>query len=161
MNNWSCAVSFQAAILLLPLFTLRKGSQDLLSYTTRRGATQKDHPLNRMGGGNILIWKRRSERYLIQSGLHYTIIRAGGLLDSPGGQRKLLVSSDDAFLTATSDGSPAAVPRADVAAVVVQALLLPEARDLAFDLINRPQDISKTTVTQDFAALFARTSSGH
>ena len=39
MNEWSCAVSFQAAILLLPLFTLRKGSQDLLSYTTRRGAT--------------------------------------------------------------------------------------------------------------------------
>ena len=39
MNKWSCAVSFQAAILLLPLFTLRKGSQDLLSYTTRRGAT--------------------------------------------------------------------------------------------------------------------------
>ena len=38
MNEWSCAVSFQAANVLLPLFTLRKGSQDLLSYTTRRGA---------------------------------------------------------------------------------------------------------------------------
>jgi len=39
MDERSCAVSFQAVILWLPLFTLRKGSQDLLSYTTRRGAT--------------------------------------------------------------------------------------------------------------------------
>ncbi|MBE9171931.1 hypothetical protein IQ216_02185 [Cyanobium sp. LEGE 06143] len=39
VDERSCAVSFQAVILWLPLFTLRKGSQDLLSYTTRRGAT--------------------------------------------------------------------------------------------------------------------------
>jgi len=42
MHERSCAVSFQAVILWLPLFTLRKGSQDLLSYTTRRGATKAD-----------------------------------------------------------------------------------------------------------------------
>jgi hypothetical protein len=40
VDERSCAVSFQAVILWLPLFTLRKGSQDLLSYTTRRGATE-------------------------------------------------------------------------------------------------------------------------
>jgi len=39
VDERSCAVSFQAVILWLPLFTLRKGSQNLLSYTTRRGAT--------------------------------------------------------------------------------------------------------------------------
>jgi hypothetical protein len=39
MDQWSCAISFQAVILWLLLFTLQKGSQDLLSYTTRRGAT--------------------------------------------------------------------------------------------------------------------------
>jgi hypothetical protein len=37
VDEWSCAVRFQAAILWLPLLPLRKGSQDLLSYT-RRGA---------------------------------------------------------------------------------------------------------------------------
>jgi hypothetical protein len=36
----SCAISFQAVIPSLLLMSLRRGSQDLLSYTTRRGATQ-------------------------------------------------------------------------------------------------------------------------
>jgi len=39
VDQWSCAFSFQSVIPWLPLFTLRKGAQDLLSYTTRRGAT--------------------------------------------------------------------------------------------------------------------------
>jgi uncharacterized protein YbjT (DUF2867 family) len=29
----------------------------------------------------ILLWKRRAERYLIDSGLNYTIIHPGGLID--------------------------------------------------------------------------------
>jgi hypothetical protein len=40
VDERSCAFSFQAVISWLPLFTLRRGSQDLLSYTTRRGATK-------------------------------------------------------------------------------------------------------------------------
>jgi hypothetical protein len=33
------------------------------------GATNPDHMLNKIGGGNILIWKRKSEEYLIDSGM--------------------------------------------------------------------------------------------
>jgi uncharacterized protein YbjT (DUF2867 family) len=124
------------------------------------GGTQIDHPLNKMGGGNILIWKRRSEAYLIASGLSYTIIRAGGLLDQPGGRRELLVGKDDAFLNETPGGIPPAVPRADVAELVVQALLHPEARNKAFDLISKPEDEAGAVVTSDFAALFRQISSG-
>ena len=123
------------------------------------GGTRPDYHLNRMGDGNILIWKRRAEAHLIASGLAYTIIRPGGLLDHAGGRRELLVGREDTFLSETPDGIPASVPRADVAEVVVQALLLPEARNRAFDLISRPQD-PRGEVTHDFAALFARTRGG-
>ncbi|XP_020524029.1 uncharacterized protein At5g02240 isoform X2 [Amborella trichopoda] len=39
------------------------------------GGTNPNHPLNRMGNGNILVWKRKSEQYLADSGVPYTIIR--------------------------------------------------------------------------------------
>lgn len=124
------------------------------------GGTQLNHPLNQIGQGNILVWKRRAEEYLINSGVDYTIIRAGGLLDQPGGQRELLVSKQDLFLTQTPNGIPPSIPRADVAEVAVQALREPEARNKAFDLISKPPEDSSTTVSQDFAALFAQTSPG-
>ncbi|WP_035988067.1 SDR family oxidoreductase [Leptolyngbya sp. KIOST-1] len=124
------------------------------------GGTNEQHPLNRMANGNILIWKRKAEAYLIDSGLDYTIIRAGGLQDQPGGQRELLVSKDDTMLTQPPDGIPTAIPRADVAAVVVQALLLPAARNKAFDVISKPEGTPGAVVTTDFQALFEQTTPG-
>jgi uncharacterized protein YbjT (DUF2867 family) len=124
------------------------------------GGTQPNHPLNKMGEGNILLWKRKSEAYLIDSGVDYTIIRAGGLLDQPGGLRELLVSKDDIFLTHAPNGIPAAIPRADVANVVLQALQEPGARNKAFDLISKPAEDPSSLVTHDFAALFAQTLPG-
>ena len=32
------------------------------------GVTKPDHPLNRIGGGKILMWKRMAEQYLVNSG---------------------------------------------------------------------------------------------
>ena len=124
------------------------------------GGTQLNHPLNQLGQGNILVWKRRAEAYLIGSGVDYTIIRAGGLLDQPGGLRELLVSKDDVFLTQAPNGIPPSVPRADVAEVAIQALREPTARNKAFDLISKPGDDPSAVVTQDFAALFAQTRPG-
>lgn len=124
------------------------------------GGTDENHLLNRLGNGNILIWKRKAEQYLIDSGLNYTIIRAGGLLDQPGGIRELLVGKDDVLLKNPPNGIPTSIPRADVAEVVVQSILEPGARNKAFDLISKPEDGSSATVTVDFAALFAQTTSG-
>lgn len=124
------------------------------------GGTNENHPLNSLGNGNILIWKRRAEQYLIDSGIDYTIIRAGGLLDQPGGKRELLVGKDDTLLMNPPNGIPTSLPRADVAEVVVQALLTPNARNKAFDVISKPEDTPDAVITADFAALFAQTTPG-
>lgn len=124
------------------------------------GGTNENHPLNSLGNGNILIWKRKAEQYLIDSGIAYTIIRAGGLQDQPGGQRQLLVGKDDQFLTNNPTGAPTSIPRADVAETVVRALLEPNARNKAFDLISKPADDPTSVITTDFASLFAQTTPG-
>jgi uncharacterized protein YbjT (DUF2867 family) len=122
------------------------------------GGTDENHMLNQIGNGKILIWKRKAEQYLIDSGMDYTIIRAGGLLDQLGGVRELLVSKDDALLKHPPNGIPTSIPRADVAEVVVQSILEPSAKNKAFDLISKPEEESSVTI--DFAALFNQTTSG-
>jgi uncharacterized protein YbjT (DUF2867 family) len=124
------------------------------------GGTNLQHPLNKMGNGNILIWKRQAEQYLIDSGLDYTIIRAGGLIDAPGGERQLLVGKHDTLLSQSAGGGPTVIPRADVAEMVVQALMTPAARNKAFDVISTPVGTPAATDTQDFAALFAQATPG-
>ncbi|GAB4856783.1 hypothetical protein Ancab_014701 [Ancistrocladus abbreviatus] len=83
------------------------------------GGTNPSHPLNNLGNGNILIWKRKAEQYLADSGIPYTIIRAGGLQDKEGGLRELLVGKDDELLKTETRS----IPRADVAEVCIQALM--------------------------------------
>ena len=120
------------------------------------GGTNENHPLNMMGNGKILIWKRKAEEYLANSGLDYTIIRAGGLLDQPGGVRELLVGDNDEMLINPPDGIATSIPRADVAETVVQALKHISARKKAFDLISKPETDSPDSVTKDFASLFSQ-----
>ena len=121
------------------------------------GGTNENHPLNQMGNGKILVWKRKAEEYLVNSGVNYTIIRAGGLLNQPGGVRKLIVGDNDELLNNPPDGIPTSIPRADVAEVVVQALQQPSAINKAFDLMSYPEADSQGSITQNFAALFANT----
>jgi len=124
------------------------------------GGTIPNHPLNQMGNGKILIWKRKAEQYLIDSGIDYSIIRAGGLVDFEGGVRQLLVGKNDTLLNNPPNGIPTTIPRTDVAEVVVQALKEPDARNKAFDIISKPEDSPQAEVTKDFAALFKQTTSG-
>ncbi|KAF2288664.1 hypothetical protein GH714_010151 [Hevea brasiliensis] len=86
------------------------------------GGTNLNNPLNSLGNGNILIWKRKAEQYLADSGIPYTIIRAGGLQDKDGGVRELLVGGDELLQTETRT-----IARADVAEVCIQALQFEEA----------------------------------
>ncbi len=120
------------------------------------GGTNENHPLNKMGNGNILIWKRKAEEYLVNSGVNYTIIRAGGLLDQPGGVRKLLVGDNDELLNNPPDGIPTSIPRADVAETVVRALQEASAINKAFDLLSYPE-AEQDLITADFAILFSKT----
>ncbi len=47
------------------------------------GVTHEDHVLNQMFD-NLLIWKLRGEDALRASGVDYTIVRPGGLMETPG-----------------------------------------------------------------------------
>ncbi|KAM7254778.1 hypothetical protein ACFE04_020019 [Oxalis oulophora] len=114
------------------------------------GGTNPNHPLNKLGNGNILIWKRKAEQYLADSGVPYTIIRAGGLQDKEGGVRELLIGKDDELLQTETK----TVPRADVAEVCIQALLYEEAKNKAFDLASKPEGTG--TPTKDFKSLFSQ-----
>jgi uncharacterized protein YbjT (DUF2867 family) len=118
------------------------------------GGTNENHPLNKLGNGNILIWKRKAEQYLIDSGIDYTIIRAGGLLNEPGGKRRLIVGKNDTLLQRESP----TIPREDVAELIVQALSLPESRNKAFDVVS--EEASPEEVTSNFGALLAQTTPG-
>ena len=120
------------------------------------GGTNEDHPLNKLGNGNILIWKRKAEQYLIDSGIDYTIVRAGGLLNESGGKRKLLVGKNDTLL----DRESPTIPREDVAELMIQALSIPEARNKAFDVVSESEEMSQGKVTQDFRELLSQTTSG-
>ncbi|XVF08110.1 hypothetical protein REPUB_Repub06bG0197600 [Reevesia pubescens] len=114
------------------------------------GGTDLSHPLNSLGNGNILVWKRKAEQYLADSGLPYTIIRAGGLQDRDGGIRELLVGKDDELLQTETR----TIARPDVAEVCIQALKFDEAKFKAFDLASKPEGVG--TPTKDFKALFSQ-----
>eukprot|EP00878_Enallax_costatus_P037485 GHUV01042346.1.p1 GENE.GHUV01042346.1~~GHUV01042346.1.p1 ORF type:complete len:137 (+),score=46.59 GHUV01042346.1:319-729(+) len=98
------------------------------------GGTDPNHQLNKLGNGNILQWKRKAEQYLIASGLDYTIIHPGGLIDEAGGLRQLILGIDDKLL----ERNPRNIPRADVASLAVGCIGLPEAMNKSFDVICAP-----------------------
>ncbi|KEH29065.1 putative NAD(P)-binding domain-containing protein [Medicago truncatula] len=117
------------------------------------GGTNPNHPLNSLGNGNILVWKRKAEEYLSNSGVPYTIIRPGGLLDKEGGVRELIVGKDDELLQTETK----TIPRADVAEVCVQVLNYEETKLKAFDLASKPEGAGEPT--KDFKALFSQLTS--
>ncbi|KAL0338304.1 UNVERIFIED_CONTAM: putative protein, chloroplastic [Sesamum angustifolium] len=105
------------------------------------GGTNPNHPLNSLGNGNILIWKRKAEQYLADSGIPYTIIR-GGLQDKEGGVRELLVGKNDELLQTETR----TIARADVAEVCIQE----EKSRRRFCVSNNPgEDPAKSGVEDD------------
>ncbi|HIK41619.1 SDR family oxidoreductase [Thermoleptolyngbya sp. M55_K2018_002] len=86
------------------------------------------HPLNLFW--LILVWKKQAEEYLQQSGLTYTIVRPGGLLEDDLPDAVVMQGADTLF-----DGR---IPRKKVAEVCVEALTLPEARNKIVEVVARP-----------------------
>ena len=120
------------------------------------GGTDPSNMLNALGrtsnpdgttsGGNILLWKRKAEMYLIESGLPYTIVHPGGLLNEPGGKREIVIGVDD-----DRGEGERSIPREDVAEVLVQALLIPKYKGRSFDIRSKLE--GEGEVTTDFDAL--------
>jgi uncharacterized protein YbjT (DUF2867 family) len=80
--------------------------------------------------GNTLRWRGRAEDEIRTSGMDYTIIRAGFLLNSPGGKRALEVGQQNHPLAPKYR-----IARADVAETFVQALNSPNTARTTFEVV--------------------------
>eukprot|EP00928_Gymnodinium_smaydae_P071667 TRINITY_DN5519_c0_g1_i4.p1 TRINITY_DN5519_c0_g1~~TRINITY_DN5519_c0_g1_i4.p1 ORF type:complete len:825 (+),score=208.90 TRINITY_DN5519_c0_g1_i4:58-2475(+) len=127
-------------------------------YVGSMGGTLPDHFLNQIGGGNILLYKRKAEKYLVASGLPYTIIHPGGLLPHfgnkvvPGGERELLVGVNDTMMENST--KERCIPREDVAEVVVQCALAPsDYKKKVFDLASKDPSLGGTPWNKDLNSL--------
>lgn len=93
-------------------------------YMTSSGVTSRSlfSVLLNLYKGNTLVWRKQAERAVRSSPLDYTIIRAGVLLNQPGGRRAVLLTQDPLPLSVRYR-----IARADVAAAFVAALDHPRA----------------------------------
>jgi uncharacterized protein YbjT (DUF2867 family) len=87
------------------------------------------HPLNLFW--LILVWKKKAEEYLQDSGLTYTVVRPGGLKNEDNADSIVMSSADT-----LSDGS---IPRQKVAQVCVEALFQDEARNKIVEVVAKPE----------------------
>ncbi|MBD2460769.1 NAD(P)H-binding protein [Oscillatoria sp. FACHB-1407] len=101
------------------------------------------HPLNLFW--LILVWKKKGEDYLKQSGLNYTIVRPGGLKNEDSADAIVMSQADTLF-----EGS---IPRTKVAQVCVEALFSPESSHKVVEIVAKPD-----AVNQPFSELFASVS---
>lgn len=116
------------------------------------GSTEPNNPLNKLGNGRILFYKRKAETYLVESGLPYTVINPGGLLNDNGGEREIIFGRNDELFS-IYDRQSCGIPREDVARVVVAALTSDAAANKGIDCIARPKGDGEPTT--DFEPLFA------
>ena len=129
-------------------------------FVSSMGGTNPDNFLNSIGrrkngsGGDILLWKRKAERYLVESGVPYTIIHPGGLVDEDGSKRELVVGVNDEIMKDPefASGGTRSVARADVARVC-KAALGSAATGVALDLVSKK--LGDGTPTKDASSVFA------
>lgn len=138
----------------------KKANKDMhVVICSSMGGTNPDNSLNNLGkvinedgsstGGDILKWKRKAEVYLKDSGLPYTIVHPGGLLNEPGNERELCLGVDDKIPGTTNNS----VPREDVANVMIAALESDAYLGRSFDLVSKP--VGDGAVTEDYEKLAA------
>lgn len=84
------------------------------------------------GHGDILIWKRKAERYLCLSGLQYTIIHPGGLLDTEPSKMELVLDVDDKLMKREKKS----ISRADVANLCIAALTESGDKSVSYDCVG-------------------------
>lgn len=95
---------------------------------------------------NTLKWRKRAEDEIRRSGISYTIVRAGFLLNRPGGSRAIEVGQNDYPLAFKYR-----ISRADVAETFVQALKHPRTQRTTFEVTW-----AKGTQREAWGVLFGR-----
>jgi uncharacterized protein YbjT (DUF2867 family) len=119
------AIDYEGVKNLVDAAVKAKSRQFVL--VSSRSVTQPDNPLNKLFG-NVLVWKLKGEDALRASGVPYTVVRPGGLVNKPGGDQDIVFEQGDAVRAQTT------ITRADVARVCVAALRYPEARNRTFEV---------------------------
>jgi hypothetical protein len=98
------------------------------------------------GNGDILLWKRKAERYLVDSGLDYTIIHPGGLLDTPPGQEQYVLGVDAKSIV----DKKRSISRGDVADLCIAALTVGKGKKVVLDCITRvPEEGAKVKSAEE------------
>jgi uncharacterized protein YbjT (DUF2867 family) len=104
------------------------------------------------GNGDILMWKRKAERYLVASDLDYTIIHPGGLIDTPAGVEEFVLDvNDDLMLQKKRSISREDVANLCVAALVVHSDRGSTGQKVALDCITIPASPGTTVRTPEQA----------
>lgn len=124
------------------------------------GGTDPTNFLNSMGktkdgsgNGDILLWKRKGEKYLVDSGLRYTIIHPSRLVDTPGSIDNIRFDTDDKLL----ENKKRSIAREDVANLCCAALTVAKDRSVSFDVIASPVDGKPPKSAEDALREFLRT----
>lgn len=106
---------------------------DRFVLLTAIGVTDPAHPFNKATKG-ALGWRLKGEDYLRASGLAYTIVRPGGLVNEPAGQKGLRLEQGDNWRPLLRS----TLSRDDLALVLIESLRQPGARNATFELVNDP-----------------------
>ena len=101
-------------------------------YMTASGVTSRSFATIALNiyKGNTLLWRRRAEDEIRASGLDYTIIRAGVLVDAPGGKRAIVMTQQPLGLSFRHR-----IARSDVADVFVAAMQHARTSRATFEVI--------------------------
>jgi len=98
------------------------------------------HPLNLFW--LVLYWKKQAEKYIQASGLNYTIVRPGGLVDSESNDGIVIAGADTLF-----EGR---IRRRQVGEIAVEALFHPVTGSKILEVVAQPE-----VTPQDWGDLFA------
>jgi len=111
------------------------------------GTTIPPDPNSPMSTGHVLFYKLNAEASLMGSGVEFTVVKAAGLVDSPGGRHLLVAGQGDSCM----HKGMFTVAREDLADVCVHAVVDSNlTQGLRFDLASNPLK----PATSDFKALF-------
>lgn len=109
----------------------RRAGVEHFVLTSAMGVTNPDHQLNSIFDG-LLEWKHKGEQALRESGVPYTIVRPGSLNNDPGGEKGVKVMQGD------PEGVVGQIPRADVAAVLIESIGREAAVGRTFEIVSDP-----------------------
>lgn len=100
---------------------------------TAIGVTDPAHPFNKATKG-ALQWRLKGEESLRRSGVPYTIVRPGGLVNTPAGQAGVRFEQGDNWRPLLRS----TLSRGDLAQVLIAALGNPDALRTTFEVVNDP-----------------------